>query len=57
LGSIAAVAPLVAVFPLMAVGMSYLVLREERLHAAGLFGISRQRGRRDFFVNRRNLMR
>jgi hypothetical protein len=40
----------------MAVVMSYLVLREERLHAAGLFGISRQRGRRDFFVNRRNLM-
>jgi uncharacterized membrane protein len=28
LGSIAAVAPLVAVFPLMAVVMSYLVLRE-----------------------------
>ena len=52
----AAVAPLVAVFPLMAVVMRYLFPREERLHAAGLFGISRQRGRRGFFVNRWNLM-
>jgi drug/metabolite transporter (DMT)-like permease len=33
------VAPLVAVFPLMAVVMSYLFLREERLHAVGLLGI------------------
>jgi drug/metabolite transporter (DMT)-like permease len=39
LGSIAMVAPLVAVFPLMAVVMSYLVLHEERLHAVGLLGI------------------
>jgi drug/metabolite transporter (DMT)-like permease len=39
LGSIAVVAPLVAVFPLMAVVMSYLVLHEERLHAVGLLGI------------------
>lgn len=39
LGSIALVAPLVAVFPLIAVLLSYLFLREERLHAVGLLGI------------------
>lgn len=39
LGSIAVVAPLVAVFPLMAVVMSYLFLRDERLHVVGLLGI------------------
>jgi drug/metabolite transporter (DMT)-like permease len=39
LGSIALVAPLVAVFPLIAVLLSYLFLREERLHALGLLGI------------------
>ncbi len=39
LGSIALVAPLVALFPLMAVVMTFLFLREERLHAIGLFGI------------------
>ena len=39
LGSIALVAPLVALFPLMAVVMSYLLLRDERLHAVGLLGI------------------
>jgi drug/metabolite transporter (DMT)-like permease len=39
LGSIALVAPLVALFPLMAVVMSYLFLRDERLHAVGLLGI------------------
>jgi drug/metabolite transporter (DMT)-like permease len=39
LGSIAVVAPLVAVFPLMAVVMSYLFLRDERLHVIGLLGI------------------
>ena len=32
-------APLVALFPLMAVVMSYLFLRNERLHAIGLLGI------------------
>ena len=35
LGSIAVVAPLVALFPLMAVVLSYLFLRDERLHALG----------------------
>lgn len=39
LGSISVVAPLVAVFPLIAVGLSYLLLREEKLHALGLTGI------------------
>lgn len=39
LGSIALVAPLVAVFPLFAVVLSYLFLRDERLHAIGLLGI------------------
>lgn len=39
LGSIAVVAPLVAVFPLVAVVMSYLFLRDERLHVVGLLGI------------------
>ncbi len=39
LGSITVVAPLVAVFPLIAVVMSYLFLREEKLHAIGLTGI------------------
>ena len=39
LGSITLVAPLVALFPLMAVVMSYLFLRNERLHAVGLLGI------------------
>ncbi len=39
LGSIALVAPLVALFPLMAVVMSYLFLRGEQLHAIGLLGI------------------
>ena len=39
LGSITVVAPLVAVFPLMAVVMSYLLLRGERLHIVGLLGI------------------
>lgn len=39
LGSITVVAPLVAMFPLMAVVLSYLFLREERLHIVGLLGI------------------
>jgi drug/metabolite transporter (DMT)-like permease len=39
LGSIAVVAPLVALFPLMAVGLSYLLLRDEKLHAIGLLGV------------------
>ena len=39
LGSITVVAPLVAVFPLLAVVMSYLFLRDERLHVVGLLGI------------------
>jgi drug/metabolite transporter (DMT)-like permease len=38
LGSITVVAPLVALFPLIAVGMSYFFLREETLHAIGLLG-------------------
>jgi hypothetical protein len=33
------VAPLVALFPLMAVGLSYLLLRDEKLHSIGLLGI------------------
>ena len=39
LGSIALVAPLVALFPLMAVVMSYFFLRGEQLHAVGLLGV------------------
>lgn len=39
LGSITLVAPLVALFPLMAVVMSYFLLRGEQLHAVGLLGI------------------
>ncbi len=39
LGSITVVAPLVAVFPLIAVVMSYLFLHDEKLHAIGLLGI------------------
>lgn len=39
LGSITLVAPLVAVFPLIAVALSYLLLREERLHIVGLLGV------------------
>jgi len=39
LGSIALVAPLVALFPLFAVVLSYLFLRGEQLHALGLLGI------------------
>jgi drug/metabolite transporter (DMT)-like permease len=39
LGSITVVAPLVAIFPLIAVGLSFFFLREERLHAIGLLGI------------------
>ena len=39
LGSIALVAPLVALFQLMAVMMTFLFLSEERLHAIGLLGI------------------
>ncbi|MFO1087301.1 MAG: DMT family transporter [Reyranellaceae bacterium] len=39
LGSITLVAPLVAVFPLIAVALSYLLLREERLPIVGLLGV------------------
>jgi drug/metabolite transporter (DMT)-like permease len=39
LGSIAVVAPLVAIFPLIAVVMSFFFLREERLPAVGVVGI------------------
>ncbi len=39
LGSITVVAPLVALFPLMGVVMSWIFLRGERLHAIGLLGI------------------
>ena len=39
LGSITVVAPLVAIFPLIAVVMSFFFLREERLPAIGLVGI------------------
>jgi drug/metabolite transporter (DMT)-like permease len=39
LGSITLVAPLVALFPLFAVVLSYLFLRNERLHVVGLLGI------------------
>jgi drug/metabolite transporter (DMT)-like permease len=39
LGSITLVAPLVAVFPLIAVVLSYFLLRGEQLHAVGLLGI------------------
>lgn len=39
LGSITVVAPLVALFPLMGVVMSWFFLRGEQLHAIGLIGI------------------
>ncbi len=39
LGSITVVAPLVAIFPLIAVVMSFFFLREEKLHVVGLGGI------------------
>ena len=39
LGSITLVAPLVALFPLFAVVLSYFFLRGEQLHAIGLLGI------------------
>jgi drug/metabolite transporter (DMT)-like permease len=39
LGPITLVAPLVAIFPLIAVVLSLLFLREEKLHALGLAGI------------------
>ncbi|WP_422001668.1 EamA family transporter [Reyranella sp.] len=39
LGSITLVAPLVAIFPLIAVLLSFLFLRDERLHLIGLLGI------------------
>ena len=39
LGSIALVAPLVALFPLFAVVLSFFFLRGEQLHAVGLLGI------------------
>ena len=39
LGSIALVAPLVALFPLIGVVLSYFFLRDEKLHAIGLLGI------------------
>lgn len=39
LGSITVVAPLVALFPLMGVVMSFIFLRGEQLHAVGLLGI------------------
>ena len=39
LGAITVVAPLVAIFPLMAVGLTYLLLHDEKLHAIGLLGI------------------
>lgn len=39
LGSITVVAPLVAIFPLIAVVLSYFLLRDEKLHVIGLLGI------------------
>ena len=39
LGSITVVAPLVALFPLMGVVMSWIFLRGEQLHTIGLLGI------------------
>jgi len=39
LGSITVVAPLVALFPLIGVMMSWIFLRGEKLHAVGLIGI------------------
>ena len=39
LGSITVVAPLVALFPLMGVVMSWIFLRGEQLHAIGLIVI------------------
>jgi drug/metabolite transporter (DMT)-like permease len=40
LGSIAIVAPLVALFPLIAIVLAFVFLRGERLHAIGLLGIA-----------------
>jgi len=40
LGSITLVAPLVALFPLLAVVLSLVLLRGERLHVLGLIGIA-----------------
>ena len=40
LGSITLVAPLVAVFPLIAIVLSLLLLRGEQLHVLGLLGIA-----------------
>jgi drug/metabolite transporter (DMT)-like permease len=40
LGSISLVAPLVAIFPLIAVALSWLMLRDERLPPLGLLGIA-----------------
>jgi drug/metabolite transporter (DMT)-like permease len=39
LGAITVVAPLVAIFPLIAVLLSWLMLKGERLHALGLLGV------------------
>jgi uncharacterized membrane protein len=39
LGSITLVAPLVALFPLLAVGLSLIFLRGERLPVMGLLGV------------------
>ncbi len=39
LGSITVVAPLVAIFPLIAVVLRYFLLSDEKLHAIGLLGI------------------
>jgi drug/metabolite transporter (DMT)-like permease len=39
LGSITVVAPLVALFPLIGVVLSWILLRGEQLHAIGLLGI------------------
>ncbi len=39
LGSITVVAPLVALFPLIGVGLSFVFLRGEQLHAVGLLGV------------------
>ena len=39
LGSITLVAPLVALFPLIAVGLSFFFLRGERLPIMGLLGV------------------
>ena len=47
LGSITVVAPLVAIFPLIAVGLSLIFLRGEQLHVVGLAGDRGERRRRD----------